>query len=81
MQAALLRRLLRHEKTILLPYSRSIFQKWLGKRLVSIVEEAGVGRSSMACALCHYINERSSTILEIEQIYFVKVEEANNASS
>ena len=44
----------------------------LCKRLVSVVAETGVGRSSLVCALCHYINERASTILAIERIYFVK---------
>lgn len=42
------------------------------KRLVSILGKTGVGRSSLACALCHYINERASTISEIHRIYFIK---------
>ena len=44
----------------------------LRKRLVSVLGETGVGRSSLACALCHYINERASTISEIQRIYFIK---------
>lgn len=44
----------------------------LSKRLVSVVGEVGVGRSSLVCALCHYINERATTIIGIDQIYFVK---------
>lgn len=44
----------------------------LCKRLVSVVSEAGLGRSSLVCALCHYINERASTIIAIERIYFIK---------
>lgn len=45
----------------------------LDKRLVSVVGETGVGRSSLACALCHYINERKSTIeTYIERIYFIR---------
>ena len=44
----------------------------LSKRLVSILGETGVGRSSLACALCHYINERASTMSEIHRIYFIK---------
>jgi CHAT domain/Leucine Rich repeat len=44
----------------------------LCKRLVSVVAEPGLGRSSLVCALCHYINERASTIIAIERIYFVK---------
>ena len=42
------------------------------KRLVSVLGETGIGRSSLACALCHYINERASTITEIHRIYFIK---------
>lgn len=49
-----------------------VLKQVLGKRLVSIVGEPGVGRSSVACALCHYINERASTIIGIERIYYVK---------
>ena len=44
----------------------------LSKRLVTVVGETGVGRSSLVCAICHYINERSSTILEFDRIFFVK---------
>ena len=44
----------------------------LNKRLVSVIGEVGVGRSSLVCALCHYINERASTIIGIDRIYFVK---------
>lgn len=42
------------------------------KRLVNVLGEPGIGRSSLACALCHYINERASTITEIQRIYFIK---------
>lgn len=44
----------------------------LEKRLVSVVGEAGMGRSSLVCALCHYINERATTINQIEHILYVK---------
>eukprot|EP00536_Pseudo-nitzschia_multiseries_P005081 jgi/Psemu1/318558/estExt_fgenesh1_pm.C_920001 len=44
----------------------------LNKRLVSVLGDTGIGRSSLVCALCHYINERASTISEIQQIYFIK---------
>jgi hypothetical protein len=44
----------------------------LSKRLVSILGETGMGRSSLACALCHYINERASTMSDIHRIYFIK---------
>jgi len=42
------------------------------KRLVNVLGEPGVGRSSLVCGLCHYINERASTITEIDHIYFIK---------
>lgn len=42
------------------------------KRLVNVLGEPGIGRSSLVCGLCHYINERASTITEIEHIYFIK---------
>lgn len=44
----------------------------LTKRLVSVVGEKGVGRSSLVYALCHYINERRSTIIEVDHIFFVR---------
>jgi AAA ATPase domain len=51
-----------------------VLQQLLEKqqRLVSVVGVTGVGRSSLVKALCHYINERASTMLDIEHIYFVK---------
>jgi hypothetical protein len=52
-----------------------VLRQVLEKRLVSVVGEAGVGRSSLVCSLCHYINERASTMLEIEHIYFVKAKQ------
>ena len=47
----------------------------LTKRLVSVIGEPGIGRSSLVCAICHYINERASTILGIEQIFHVKTKQ------
>ena len=47
----------------------------LTKRLVSVVGDTGCGRSSLVCALCHYINERSSTIMEVDRIFFVKTKQ------
>ena len=44
----------------------------LMKRLVSVVGDKGVGRSSLVYALCHYVNERRSTIIEIDRIFFVR---------
>lgn len=44
----------------------------LRKRLVTIYGETGIGRSSLACSICHYINERASTIPDIQHIYFIK---------
>ncbi|CAB9497604.1 expressed unknown protein [Seminavis robusta] len=49
-----------------------MLKRILDTRLVSVVGEPGVGRSSVVCALCHYVNERASTIIAIEKIYFVK---------
>lgn len=43
----------------------------LSRRLVNIVGSPGMGRSSLAIALCHYIHERKSTMM-FEQIYFVR---------
>ena len=42
------------------------------KRLVNVIGEPGIGRSSLVCGLCHYINERASTITAIEHIFFIK---------
>lgn len=52
-----------------------VLQHVLNQRLVSVIGEAGIGRSSLVCALCHYINERASTMLEIKHIYFVKAKQ------
>jgi len=52
-----------------------VLKSILDKRLVNVVGEPGVGRSSLVCSLCHYINERKSTIIGIEKIYFVKVKQ------
>jgi hypothetical protein len=52
----------------------------LEKRLVSVVGEAGVGRSSLACALCHFINERATTISQIDHILYVKVRQSRKQS-
>lgn len=52
----------------------------LEKRLVSIVGEAGVGRSSLACALCHYMNERASTITQINHIFYIKARQSRKQS-
>lgn len=43
------------------------------RRLVSVLGAKGVGRSSLLYALCRYINERRSTIMVINRIFFVKV--------
>ena len=47
----------------------------LTKRLVSVIGEQGVGRSSLVCAICHYINERASTIMAVERIFHVKTKQ------
>lgn len=43
----------------------------LDRRFVNIVGPTGMGRSSLAAALCHYIDDRKSTLL-FDDIYFVK---------
>lgn len=43
----------------------------LSRRLVNITGTSGMGRSSLAIALCHYIDERKSTMM-FGQIYFVR---------
>jgi hypothetical protein len=48
----------------------------LRKRLITIWGETGMGRSSLACAVCHYINERASTVSDIQHIYFIKPKHA-----
>jgi NACHT domain len=44
----------------------------LAQKLVSVVGEKGVGRSSLVYGLCHYVNERKSTIILVQRIYFMK---------
>lgn len=43
----------------------------LNRRFVNIVGPTGMGRFSLAASLCHYIDERKSTLL-FDDIYFVK---------
>ncbi len=43
----------------------------LSRRLVNITGPSGMGRSSLAIALCHYIDERKSTMM-FGQIFFVR---------
>jgi hypothetical protein len=50
-----------------------LLRKVLENRLVNVIGEVGIGRSSLVCALCHYINERASTMLVITHIYFIQV--------
>ena len=44
----------------------------LNRRFVNIVGPSGIGRSSLAAALCHYIDDRKSTLL-FDDIYYVKM--------
>jgi len=44
----------------------------LTKRFVSLVGITGIGRSSLASAMCHYINDRKSTMIAIETIIYVR---------
>jgi hypothetical protein len=52
----------------------------LTKRLVSVLGEKGLGRSSLVSALCHYINERRSTIIEIDCIFFVRATQSRGSN-
>ena len=50
-----------------------VLQAVWDRKLVSVVGEPGIGRSSLVAAVCHYINERRNTVAEkIERIYHVK---------
>ena len=53
----------------------------MAKRLVSVVGDAGMGRSSLVCALCHYINERKTTMNHIKHIYYVKAKQGRSKQS
>lgn len=54
----------------------------LSKRLVSVVGEQGVGRSSLVYALCHYINIRKSTMSRaIDSIFFVGATRSRGADN
>lgn len=45
----------------------------LTQKLVSVVGVKGIGRSSLVYGLCHYVNERRSTIILVQRIYFMRV--------
>ena len=47
----------------------------LVKRLVSVIGDVGVGRSSLVCALCHYVNERKTTMNHVKRIFYVKAKQ------
>jgi hypothetical protein len=49
------------------------------QRLVSVFGVPGVGRASLVKSLCHYINDRASTMSEIEHIYYVKASREKRA--
>ena len=51
-----------------------VLNELFNRRLVSVVGDPGIGRSSLICAVCHYINERKNIVSTwVERIYFVKV--------
>jgi nucleoside-triphosphatase THEP1 len=52
----------------------------LSRRLVTISGPPGIGRSSLAAALCHYIDERKSTMM-FEHIYFVRYKPKRNGTA
>lgn len=45
------------------------------QRLVTLVGNEGVGCSSLALAVCHYIKERLNTILSIDDVLYIKLVE------
>jgi len=49
-----------------------VLQLVLDHRLVNLVGDHGIGCSSLASAVSHYINERRSTILTIKSIYYLR---------
>ena len=49
-----------------------LMNKVLTKRFVSLVGTTGIGRSSLASAVCHYINDRKSTMIAIETIICIR---------
>jgi hypothetical protein len=58
-----------------------VLNKVMSNRLVSITGEAGIGRSSLACALCHYINERASIMSHIfSNILYVRARQTRKQS-
>ena len=50
----------------------------LDKKFVNIIGQKGLGRSSLAAALCQYINQRRSTFIEIEYIFYVSVKKTKD---
>jgi len=49
------------------------------RRVVSVIGESGIGRSSLVAAVCHYINERKTTVITVvEKIYYVRAKEYKN---
>lgn len=50
----------------------TLLNEVLTKRFVSLVGITGIGRSSLASAVCHYVNDRKSTMIAIETIFYVR---------
>lgn len=49
-----------------------LLQLILSRRLVTLAGESGIGCSSLAAAICQYIDHRKTIFLDIEVIYFVR---------
>ena len=53
---------------------KTIFSKWL----VNLFGTTWIGRSSLASALCQYINELKSTMTKIKSIFYIHTLQAEN---
>lgn len=52
-----------------------VLQGLLSKRCVALIGDPGIGLTSLASAVCHYINDRKSTLSQFEVIFFVQPQE------
>eukprot|EP00592_Proboscia_alata_P003201 CAMPEP_0194375938 /NCGR_PEP_ID=MMETSP0174-20130528/24497_1 /TAXON_ID=216777 /ORGANISM="Proboscia alata, Strain PI-D3" /LENGTH=2279 /DNA_ID=CAMNT_0039156461 /DNA_START=633 /DNA_END=7472 /DNA_ORIENTATION=+ len=49
----------------------------LDRRFVNVVGKTGIGRSSLASSLCQYINDRKTTMIEIETIFYIRARKSS----
>jgi len=52
-----------------------ILQDLISKRCVALIGEPGIGLTSLASAVCHYISDRKSTLSHFEVFFFVQPQE------